>query len=160
MIIDNLSVHKGERFRELIEVAGCEVHYPPPYSGLTKRHRGDVLDAQEPLTRGGSQNPGSALVEDNGQGARRGHREGCERFLRALRILCCGSTFLIADVTPINRGSPIPGERATREQHISHIFHYPTGYYQARSRLGGRSCTRRILGFSGNDFSLAPHAGL
>ena len=32
MIMDNLSAHKGERIRELIELRGCELVYLPPYS--------------------------------------------------------------------------------------------------------------------------------
>jgi transposase len=30
--MDNLSAHKGERLRELIEQKGCELIYLPPYS--------------------------------------------------------------------------------------------------------------------------------
>ena len=32
VVMDNLSVHKGERVRELIEGRGCELLYLPPYS--------------------------------------------------------------------------------------------------------------------------------
>ncbi len=32
VVMDNLSAHKGERVRELIEGRGCEVVYLPPYS--------------------------------------------------------------------------------------------------------------------------------
>jgi transposase len=32
VVMDNLSAHKGERGRELIEERGCEVLYLPPYS--------------------------------------------------------------------------------------------------------------------------------
>ncbi len=32
MVMDNLSVHKSERVREMIEGAGAEVFYLPPYS--------------------------------------------------------------------------------------------------------------------------------
>ncbi len=32
MVIDNLSAHKGERVRELVESAGCKLPYLPPYS--------------------------------------------------------------------------------------------------------------------------------
>src|SRR5215208_4555037 len=32
MVMDNLSVHKGERIKELIEERGCELLYLPPYS--------------------------------------------------------------------------------------------------------------------------------
>jgi hypothetical protein len=30
--MDNLTAHKGERVRELIEGRGCELRYLPPYS--------------------------------------------------------------------------------------------------------------------------------
>ena len=32
VVMDNLSAHKGERVRELIEVRGCELLHLPPYS--------------------------------------------------------------------------------------------------------------------------------
>ena len=32
VVMDNLSAHKGERVRELVESAGCEMLYLPPYS--------------------------------------------------------------------------------------------------------------------------------
>lgn len=32
VVMDNLSAHKGEKVRELVEGAGCEVLYLPPYS--------------------------------------------------------------------------------------------------------------------------------
>ncbi len=32
VVMDNLSAHKAQRVRELIEGAGCEVLYLPPYS--------------------------------------------------------------------------------------------------------------------------------
>jgi hypothetical protein len=32
VVMDNLSAHKGERVRELIEKRGCELLYLPPYS--------------------------------------------------------------------------------------------------------------------------------
>ena len=32
VVMDNLTAHKGERVRGLIEERGCELLYPPPYS--------------------------------------------------------------------------------------------------------------------------------
>ncbi len=32
VVLDNLTAHKGERVRELIEERGCELLYLPPYS--------------------------------------------------------------------------------------------------------------------------------
>jgi transposase len=36
MVMDNLSSHKGERVRELIEGNWCELIYLPPYSPDSK----------------------------------------------------------------------------------------------------------------------------
>ncbi len=32
LILDNATFHKSERIRELVELAGCKLHYLPPYS--------------------------------------------------------------------------------------------------------------------------------
>jgi transposase len=32
VVMDNLSAHKGERVRELVESTGCKLLYLPPYS--------------------------------------------------------------------------------------------------------------------------------
>ena len=32
VVMDNLTVHKGQRIKELIEERGCELMYLPPYS--------------------------------------------------------------------------------------------------------------------------------
>jgi len=32
VVMDNLSAHKGERVRELVEYRGCQLVYLPPYS--------------------------------------------------------------------------------------------------------------------------------
>jgi transposase len=32
VVMDNLSAHKGERVREIVEGRGCELLYLPPYS--------------------------------------------------------------------------------------------------------------------------------
>jgi transposase len=32
VVMDNLSAHKAEKVREIIEGAGCELYYLPPYS--------------------------------------------------------------------------------------------------------------------------------
>jgi len=32
VVMDNLSVHKGGRVREIVEARGCELLYLPPYS--------------------------------------------------------------------------------------------------------------------------------
>ena len=47
VVMDNLSAHKGERIRELIEERGCELVYLPSYSP-DQPHRGGVLEDQGP----------------------------------------------------------------------------------------------------------------
>ena len=32
VVVDNLSAHKGGRVKEIVEAAGCELAYLPPYS--------------------------------------------------------------------------------------------------------------------------------
>ncbi len=38
VVMDNLSAHKGERVKELIEEQGCELLYLPPYSSGPQSH--------------------------------------------------------------------------------------------------------------------------
>ena len=52
VVMDNLSAHKGERVRELIEAKGCELIYLPPYSPDYQSHRASLLQAKE-LPQGG-----------------------------------------------------------------------------------------------------------
>ena len=44
VLMDNLSSHKGERVRDLIEVRGCELLYLPPYSPDLQPDRASVLE--------------------------------------------------------------------------------------------------------------------
>ena len=46
VVMDNLSAHKGERIKELIEGRGCQLVYLPSYSGSQPPHGGSVLEAQ------------------------------------------------------------------------------------------------------------------
>ena len=46
VIMDNLSAHKNERVRELIEAAGCEVLYLPPLLTRLQPHRRSLLKDQ------------------------------------------------------------------------------------------------------------------
>ena len=46
VVMDNLSAHKGERIKELIEGRGCQLVYLPSYSGSQPHHGGSVLEAQ------------------------------------------------------------------------------------------------------------------
>ena len=80
--MDNLSAHKGERVRNLIEERGCELLYLPPYSP-------DLNPIEEALSKA----KGSLL-----ETAVRTHEawwrqlEGRSQLLRALRLPCVGST--------------------------------------------------------------------
>ena len=46
VVMDNLTVHKGERVRDLIEGQGCELIYLPPYSTGFQPHRGGIQQDQ------------------------------------------------------------------------------------------------------------------
>lgn len=43
IILDNATSHKSEKIRELIEKAGCELKYLPPYSPDRAGHRTSVV---------------------------------------------------------------------------------------------------------------------
>ena len=46
VVMDNLTVHKGERVRDLIEGQGCELIYLPPYSTGFQPYRGGIQQDQ------------------------------------------------------------------------------------------------------------------
>jgi hypothetical protein len=74
LVMDNLSAHKGERVRGMIEGHGCELLYLPPYSPDLNPidHRGSVRQTQRSLARGNGAEPRGAHRGD-GYGAR-GHK--------------------------------------------------------------------------------------
>jgi hypothetical protein len=55
VVMDNLSAHKGQRIRELIEGRGCELIYLPPYS------RGTSTPSKRPSRRSRASYAGSRL---------------------------------------------------------------------------------------------------
>jgi hypothetical protein len=59
VVVDNLSSHKGQRVRELIEGRGCELLFVPPYSRPTSTlSRTSLRKAARGLARQGAQAPG------------------------------------------------------------------------------------------------------
>jgi DDE superfamily endonuclease len=49
MVMDNFCVHKGERVRELVENAGCELLYLPPHSpDLKWDEKAEITLREEP----------------------------------------------------------------------------------------------------------------
>jgi DDE superfamily endonuclease len=55
--MDNLTAHKGEWVRELIEERGCELLYLPPYSPDLNPHRGSLQQDKRHLAKSGGQKP-------------------------------------------------------------------------------------------------------
>lgn len=61
VVIDNLSAHKGARVRALVESAGCELLYLPPYSSPDFSPIEEAFSkGQRSSSQGGGQEPGSA----------------------------------------------------------------------------------------------------
>jgi hypothetical protein len=94
VVMDNLSAHKGARVRGLVEGAGCELLYLPPYSPdlnpIEEAFRGGEGDLEE----GPSPNPRNAH-RNHGPGAGGGGPFGRPRLLRTPRLpRCHGSTVL------------------------------------------------------------------
>jgi transposase len=99
VVMDNLTAHKGERVKELIEERGWELIYLPPYSPDFNPIEEAFAKIKGILRQSRSSQP---------RGPHRDHRSGdlshqcsgCTGVLRALRIPCYGSTVLIAAVGP------------------------------------------------------------
>ena len=64
--MDNLSSHKGERIRELIEERGCELLYLPPYSPRTSTPIEEAFAKLKSLLRKSRARSREALVEAMG----------------------------------------------------------------------------------------------
>ena len=64
VVMDNLQVHKSARVRELIESAGAELLFLPPYSPGLLAHRGDLLEGEERLAPDRSPHPRSLAGGD------------------------------------------------------------------------------------------------
>jgi DDE superfamily endonuclease len=63
MVMDNLSAHKAERVRELIEGRGCELIYLPPYSPDIEPHLRRLSEDKGPLAQSRSSKPRSPALE-------------------------------------------------------------------------------------------------
>lgn len=72
-VMDNLSAHKGERVKELVEERGCEVLFPPSYSP-------DFSPIEEAFSKL------KALLRQARAGARRDHARGRQGVVRPLRL--------------------------------------------------------------------------
>jgi hypothetical protein len=91
VVMDNLSSHKGQRVRELIEGRGCELLFLPPYSPDLN----PIERAFAKLKAWPAQGAGQDLLgadRGDGSGARRDYRPGCLGLLPSLRIPCPGPT--------------------------------------------------------------------
>ena len=86
VVMDNLTAHKGERVRELIEERGCELLYLPPYSPDLNPYRGSLQQDKRHPTQCTGQEPGGTDRSD-GKSPRCDHAPGRQRLLRTLRIL-------------------------------------------------------------------------
>jgi len=69
VVKDNLSTHKGERVRQLLRSAGCELLYLPPYSSPDFSPHSPIEETfskVEGLFRKAEARSREALVEDMG----------------------------------------------------------------------------------------------
>jgi hypothetical protein len=86
VIMDNLSVPKGVRVRQLIEAQGCQLLFLPAYSPDFSPILRDLLQAQSvPATRGGQNARGAA--RSSGTGSADGDRSGCPGLVRSWWLL-------------------------------------------------------------------------
>jgi len=63
VVMDNLSAHKGERVRELIEQRGCELVYLPPYSPDLLNPIEQAFSKVKGLLRGAEARTREVLIE-------------------------------------------------------------------------------------------------
>jgi len=66
VVMDNLSAHKGERVRELIEQRGCELVYLPPYSPDLLNPIEQAFSKVKGLLRGAEARTREVLIEAMG----------------------------------------------------------------------------------------------
>ena len=67
VVMDNLSAHKSERIRELLESAGCELLYLPPYSSPDFSPLEEAFSKVKGLLRKAQARSREALVEAMGK---------------------------------------------------------------------------------------------
>jgi transposase len=85
VVMDNLSAHKGERVRELVRSAGCELPYLPPYSSPDFSPIEEAFSKVKGLLRKAQARSREALVEAMGKAleavtARHARRRDARRF--------------------------------------------------------------------------------
>jgi hypothetical protein len=95
VVMDNLSAHKGEKVRELIEGEGCEIIYLPPYSPDFNPIEGGLLQAKE-LPQGGMRSQPKDAHGDHRPSIEHDHRFGCGGLLRTLWLPGSGSISMTA----------------------------------------------------------------
>lgn len=93
MVMDNLMAHKTEKVRELVEGAGCEVFYLPPYSPDFNPIE-EAFSKIKGILRKIEARSREALVEAMGGCDFVGHRRGCIKLLRTLRLWHASSIVL------------------------------------------------------------------
>ena len=67
VVMDNLSAHKGERISELLESAGCELLYLPPYSSPDFNPIEEAFSKVKNVLRKAEARSREALVEAMGK---------------------------------------------------------------------------------------------
>jgi transposase len=67
VVMDNLFAHKGERIRKLVESAGCELLYLPPYSSPDFNPIEEAFSKVKGLMRKAEARSREALVEAMGK---------------------------------------------------------------------------------------------
>jgi transposase len=102
VVMDNLTAHKGERGRELIEGRGCELLYLQPYSPDFNPIEEAFAEIKGLLRKAEARTRSHSRGADGGDGYSDlcGQRAGCTRLLRALRL---PSTSSIAMTSAVKR---------------------------------------------------------
>ncbi len=91
VVMDNLSAHKGGRVREILEEAGCELVYLPPYSPDLNPIE-QAFSKVKGLLRQAEARTREALGGGDGAGALRGHHARGVRLPQPLRLPRPGPT--------------------------------------------------------------------
>jgi transposase len=92
VVMDNLSAHKGERVRELVESAGCELLYLPPYSPDFNPIE-EAFSKVKGLMRKAEARSRKALVEAMGRALDTVTAEDARRFFEHCGYLALGQPF-------------------------------------------------------------------
>ena len=93
VVMDNLSAHKGERVRELIESAGCELLYLPPYSSPDFSPIEEAFSKIKGLMRKAEARSRKALVEAMGKALDAVTAQDARRFFKHCGYCALGQLF-------------------------------------------------------------------